>query len=202
VYNYPRLRFVTANYENLQGLRAAPLALWITAVGIVQVGSLGPRWLQLLVVASILPASLLYLLIGAYYHRMFGRVRQQRSKAHLAYLALFGLCFAGLAIDIWLHPPVFALGFAVMLIFAAYWWEHREFRLHYLLVGLISGLISLVPLVALLANGQVIATLNPPFVSIFNITFGVMWLLLCVVDHLILLRSFAPATLESQDAHV
>lgn len=197
-----RVRFVAGNYLSLQGLRALPVSGWLIAVSLLQLGRVrppAPVQMAMLLGLSVL-AILLYARIGRYYMQTFGTVKariSQRTQV-VAYVAMFGALILGILIDGVLHPPVLAEGLAMMLILLAYWWTQRRFRRNYALAGVLIGMVSLLPLVLPWAHDYPQLS---PFLPIFNLIFGSVWLMLGLLDHRLLLRTLTMPR-EAGELHV
>lgn len=112
---YTQIQFIAANYSKLQGLRAVPVGLFVTAVALWSIDHQGDLGLPLLFAAG---AALLYWLINRFYTHTYGSIRQT-AKMRLWEITA-GILFGALALlAFWLDTskelPVSALG----LVFAA-----------------------------------------------------------------------------------
>ncbi len=105
-----RIRFVTENYERLQGLRRLPLALCVTAVGLLVYLETGPLYAAVAVV-MVYPAVFAEWTAGRLYERRFGRVRSRvRPTDYVFWAVLIGLAFSMNSTGRLEQPATIALG--------------------------------------------------------------------------------------------
>ena len=186
-----QVRFVTANYHNLQGLRGLPIAFFIIVLsGLQLVRFPAPEVVIGGVILAVMVATvMLYQWIGIYYQRTFGRVRAMQKSllaGLLCILALLAPMSVGIFIDARWQFPLFMEGLGVAGIMVAYWWSNRRFREHYLVVGVALILLSVIsPL--LISHWE-----SQSFVPVFGTIFGMLWFAISLIDHCMLLHTLAP----------
>jgi hypothetical protein len=114
------IRFITVNFERLQGLKALPMGLLLFLVLLWANAQSGPARDLSLPIILIAAAAILYGAIDLYYRRNFGRVE---PAGHIFWMdVVLGVGFSivalgGFALDTRFRLPVsiFALVFAVVL---------------------------------------------------------------------------------------
>jgi hypothetical protein len=160
VQDLERVRYVTARYEQLQGLRRVPLRLILLVVGggewtvraLIPAGGIDDRYGKLVVPEMVdaffyllaVVALVLYYVIGEHYERRFGRVERRPVgwRRTTAMIAAFLVIWATVvSVELWLEPPLrlglLVMGGAVLLFFQR---KLRRFAAHYLVMGGDSGL--------------------------------------------------------------
>jgi peptidoglycan/LPS O-acetylase OafA/YrhL len=206
-----RIRYVTENYRNLQGLTEVPLGLFYLMLGGLMMAK--PTWFPedggLFPLLFFLGTGIsIYLseVIENYYEHRFGHVepvpastRRQWLK-ELLWLLMFIIATA--IQDNW-NPPVnvFQLMIAALMlvsIFRAEWRNRarktRRFRTHHigaaLLFALLLAAVSLLPLLGIKSWH---------FWPLLLIAGGLMILGLALVDHLLLVRMLKPVPEEDHE---
>lgn len=195
-----RVRYVTTNFNYLQGLVMMPVGLIFLAVAAMEAG-----WLQTRGWASIVGFGLALVLAWAahqYYNRKFGRVKTvsaiPRNPNWAAIIAVWtlglGLLIGAHLLDGWLHPPVILFGLTMAALTFAYYWPRRSFATHYLAIAGIIAVISLFPVLGVDAT-------NPVFQpSIFSlIILGLFFAVGGLFDHLLLARTLKPVPEADDD---
>ena len=187
-----RIRFVTANYSYLQGLKWVPYGLWILLlVALLQIPGRTPwaSWGLALITAV---AVLAMLLIQRYYNRAFGRARP--SLAHRLWewgsaIVGGGLALVAFWLDMTQKLPFSLLGLtcaaAILCDYARLNWYARGWFRNYAL-----GMVLLVAIVSCLpALGVPIW----PALLIVLTVMGVVLVVLGVLDHRLLVQTMKPA---------
>jgi hypothetical protein len=116
-----RIRFTTANYSRLQGLKAVPSGLLLFVITLWSNSQTGPARDLNLPIFFLAAGTIIYALIDRYYRRNFGRVEQSRKEYWMDVLfsiAFSGLVLAAFFLDMTARLPasVFALVFAIGLL--------------------------------------------------------------------------------------
>jgi hypothetical protein len=113
--NLEQIRFITANYSRLQGLRAVPVGVFIGLAGIwasLSAGDLSAPLVLLLVTA------LAYLGVERYYARYYGKVvptRQERTREIIIAVFFGVLAFASFVFDTSETLPISSMGLVFAL---------------------------------------------------------------------------------------
>jgi len=148
---FRQMRFVTENYELLQGLRMVPFGLWflIMAVGdLAQISALKQGRLEYPLLLLIVVGGL-YWWSGVYYAHTYGRVQQRAKSARQKLLAGWPLLLfiAGIIVDVLFKLPVSFLAIALSFYFFVPFIKALPLlRVHYALIGLVMLFLSLLPL--------------------------------------------------------
>ncbi|HUP28460.1 MAG TPA: hypothetical protein VM409_08500, partial [Chloroflexia bacterium] len=192
-----RVRYVTTNYNYLQGLKMVPIGLVFLALAAFQGG-----WLPAPNVGSaalnITGIGLAFVLAWAanlYYSRTFGRVLPAPIiPRNPNWAAIIGVWTAGLALllgtillDALFHLPVILFGLVMSALIVAYYWPRRSFAAHYLAIAGIIAAISVFP--AFGVNRD-----NPAFSSyIFSsLSLGLIFVVGGLFDHILLANTLKP----------
>lgn len=192
-----RVRYVTGNYERLQGLKYVPLTVWLATMGIVGAFLVEPpsgffdlalAYNLCFLVGSIVAIALCFRAAG-YYDRRFGRVEERRRHGGSGRgIVLFaGVAVAGVSVSPLtnqLGEPV--TGFFAGCLLAAFilhlWWERRHrLALHWPVLAALAVIVGSVPAVGTLP-GHGISLLCVPMGSL--LAAGLLF------DHLLLVRTF------------
>lgn len=188
-----RIRFVTENYERLQGLRRLPLALCVAAVGILVYLDMDLAYVAVAVV-MIYPAVFAEWTVGRFYERRSGRVRSRvRPTDYVFWAVLIGLVFFD-------DSPgdgsgrsfVLALGGVVCgaYVLGAFWPREKWRRI----TAYWPAIAALVVATGLLSASGVVTP--GPFIAVLGISVSVG----LVLDHLLLVRTFKKVPGEGADA--
>jgi hypothetical protein len=126
-----RIRFVTANYSRLQGLKIVPPGLLLFLIALWTNAEASPSRDLALPILLMVAGIIVYPLIDRYYRRNYGRVDQNRNEFWLDVLfstIVSGLAIAAVFIDMAGKLPVsfFALLFMVSLIVDYMWMLRRS----------------------------------------------------------------------------
>ena len=185
--NPTHVRYITRNFDALQGLKMVPFGLFFLAMGAGWLGEQGDLSLSL-------PAFVLTLLvswlISRYYTRNFGRVNSERSNLvnnFLLPLAVILILWVAAAIDYSMRLPVSVFGLTLAIILSFWWWlQEQRTRIHYAIMASLIVLISLAPLAGI-GEGWLIIQ---PSGTVFHLLVGAIFVLGGILDHLILVKSF------------
>lgn len=182
---FTQMRFVTENFEMLQGLRMVPFGFWflIMAVGdLAQIPALKQGRLDYPLLLFIVVGGL-YWSIGVYYARTYGRVKQRAKSVGQKLLAgwpLF-LFVVGVAIDVLLKLPVSFLAIALSFYFFVPFIKALPlWRIHYALIGLVMLCLSLMPL---FVTGSLKLAFFAPSGAYFLLGMGLALIVAGILDH-------------------
>jgi hypothetical protein len=184
-----RVKWMTENYNHLQGLRIAPLGLWFWAFGFGWFGRQGDCTYSL---PAFLGIAFLMALIGRYYDRRFGKVKQEVNlvKGFFLVMAAFAVIWFAAYIDFVLDPAVSLTGLAMAFLMLVTFVRPRQIvRIHYLIMAGLIIVISFLPLTGLSSGGEI---LQAPGTA-FALLIGSILILGGILDHFILVRSFKAA---------
>lgn len=194
---HERVRYVTRNFGDLQGLKSVLTGALFLAM--VPMYASGFQWGLVLMVAVLLGVGPLWLVVDRYYELRFGRVRaasgghpRSRTLIRAAGMAVYVVAVVG---EIQLQPTVSLLAIGMALTTLAFWWTERPFKGYYLVVSALLVGVALLPLIGLLPSER-----SPQFNSgmVFVIT-GAFLILRGVMDHRWLVRNMKPLPEEEGD---
>lgn len=181
-----QMRFVTENYELLQGLRMIPFGLWFVIMALGDLAQI-PAFKQgrldyplLLFVA----VGGLYWWSGVYYAHTYGRVQQRAKSARQKLLAGWPLLLfiIGITIDVLLALPVSFLAIALSFYFFVPFIKALPLlRVHYAFIGLVMLGLGLMPL---FVDGSLKLAFFAPSGAYFLLGMGLALLAAGVLDHL------------------
>ncbi len=191
--NLERVRTITRNYAELQGLRMVAFGLWFI---LFAVGALGRHGDMTYAFPALLVVLALYWAIGEYYHRTWGRVAPRRGPRDWAIMCIS----AAVVLAAWVltsliqdryHLPLSLFGLVLAALQLLYWWWEGRFRSHYLWISGILVLVSLLPLTGVQfppsAPYNMIDKYNIDSLSVTIL--GIDFILGGLFDHLLLVRS-------------
>jgi hypothetical protein len=197
-----KIRFITANFSALQGLKHIPIGLFMAYAAVFDDAQTGRAARDLTVPCLLTPVFiLLYAIIHVYYRRNFGRVESSRPPRAMDAVILLGflaIAWGAFAVDTLERVPVsfFAIFFALVL-FLGQWGMVRQSGGKYP-VAVPAGwiCIALVFLSAFLPllGGKAAGVFG--FHSAFTLVsvgVGFLFALYGFFDHLFLVRAMAPA---------
>ena len=202
-----RVRYVTTNFNYLQGLAMMPVGAIFLIFAAMEAGWLPmPTWgSEVLNLVGLGVALALAWIAHQYYNRTFGRVVSEscvpRNPNWAAIIGvwtlIFGLLVGALLLDSWLKPPVILFGLTMAALTFAYYWPRRSFAAHYLAIAGVIALISLFPIVGASAE-------NPAFrPSILSfIILGLIFIVGGLFDHILLARTLKPVPEADDDKSV
>lgn len=175
-----RIRYMTENFYNLQGLVYIPSLIFVLVVvegervGLYHAGDLAVR-LLLLILTVIISRR-----IARYYWETFGEITTQQKWSERFWF--IGIALA-LVADGFLRWPVSLFGLSVAGFWLYHGWKSDGLRPHYSAMGLVTALASFLPLV--------ITPLETAYV-LHTVTVIVLAIIGMVFDHLMLLRLMPP----------
>lgn len=197
-----RVRYVTENYDNLQGLTRVPIGLALLIVWaffLISGFEISSQPVaDIFITLSLLAGGVLILLffrIRKYYTRRYGRVRVfprlfSRRRAVGGVVALT-ILFAGAFFVLWLGAsvelvslPLILLGLGAMEMIDR--WPERRLRPHYFVAGALAALAGLVVLFLVLSGIRYPDVLLLHLMSAF---IGLVLVIGGVLDHLLLVRT-------------
>jgi hypothetical protein len=177
---------LTANYSDRQGLRVVPIGLAVLA----QALPMSWRFLDIDAHLLCLIAGLIgYGLIGRLYARRFGAVDElpyPGPPVALQAILVLVLFVIAMSVDIIARPPLFTSGLLIAFWITVVAWPARSVRAQYLAVGILLGLISLLPLAGISHDTAALA---------YGIAFGAALVVAGIADHVLFTR------LMSEPAH-
>jgi len=187
-----RIRFVTANYSYLQGLKWVPYGLWLLlVVALLQIPG-WVRWMPWAFAVVTGAAVLAILVIQRYYNRAFGRARP--SLAHRlwewGFAAVGGaVALAAFWLDMTQKLPVNLVGLtcaaAILCDYARLnWYARGWFRNYALGMVLLVAAVSFLPALGVPAWRALLVVFT---------AMGVVLVVLGVLDHLLLRQAMKPA---------
>jgi len=189
-----KMRFVTENFELLQGLRMIPFGLWflimafgdLAQIPVLKQGRLDYPLLLLIAVVG------LYWWIGIYYVRTYGRVNQWPKSTRQKLLAGWPLLLfiVGIAIDVLLELPVSFLAIALSIYFFVPFIKALPLlRVHYAFISLVVMCLSLMPL---FVTESLKLEFFAPSGAYFLLGMGLALIVAGVLDHLWLRSMMQP----------
>lgn len=121
-----KIRFVTANYSRLQGLRVIPVGMLVVFVAVWALHNQGPTadLSEPILVTTV--AALLYWLTDRYYNRVFGQVKRTPSQRKGEAVLSVGFGILGLMafiLDTTQILPISTLGLVFAASFFEYFWQ-------------------------------------------------------------------------------
>ncbi len=196
-----RVREITRNYQSLQGLRLVPLGLFFV---LLAAGAFGPAGNCTFSLPALGASVLLYVLIGVYYRRTFGRVQQEWGArewlgAILGSLLLIAVWVGATSVDAFLRPPFSTLGLALAALLVGHWYITGRFLTHYLVMAAVLAGASLLPLLGVPLQTFGFPATNSAFNSML---FGFMFIVGGFLDHLVLIRNLKPLPEERRGTAV
>lgn len=188
-----RVRYVTENYEQLQGLRNVPLGFVVLALGVFMLSSaslppFSPVASDVFFYGSfalLAVAFLLYFVIGNYYERRFGWVHTSSIKRKQVVSAITGITVLILIgiVNLVFQPPIHMIWLFWGLALTVIYWRERRFRMHYIAIGLLVSALSFMPLLD-------ISRTEPIHDAGGLILFlGILFVVGGFLDHLLLVRT-------------
>lgn len=184
--NLTRIRYITRNFDALQGLKMIPFGLYFLATGAGWLGEQGDLSLSLPAFALTILA---YWLISRYYARNFGRVNSESSSlVHNFFLplAVILILWVAAAVDYWMRLPISIFGLTLAAILFGWWWlQEQRTRKHY---AVMAGLIALISLAPLSGIGEGWSIIQPPG-TLFDLLLGVIFVIGGILDHVILINN-------------
>jgi hypothetical protein len=190
-YEVERIRRVTSNYFFWQGLRWVPIGVVVMALGLRRTNwsPIADAWEDLLLLCLIVLVTVLSPLIGVYYRRSFGDVRDDpdahQRREMMKWLLVYPLMILSLVIDIKFRPAFFVTGPVWCSGILAYWLSTGRGRPHYLIASM-----SMLGLSALQWFGFV--ERGKQMFSVFALVLGAIYIIGGLLDHRELCRILRP----------
>lgn len=204
-----RVRYVTANYERLQGLKVVPsgvVLLLLSALTLLRFdlpgmapeeeGALFGVLFFLGGIFGILVATVLGWIVGGWYERRYGKVRRSPPGRRAVALLVVGTVafWAAYTLDATLRPPVYLPCLVIGATGTVFWWPERRFRAHYLLAATAFVVVGLLPLFGVLPRGFA----SEP--DLLLALAGLSAVAVGVLDHLLLTKTMKALPEEEADA--
>lgn len=197
-----RIRYIAGHYNALRGLKLLPVGLGLIAIAIWSF------WLR----AAILPGGenawedivaflLMYSVVFAleqlterYYRRKFGQVvmpPQEEASWRLMTILLFFIYIMGTGIDSSFHPIISTFGLAAALFLCFYWWQMGREQTHYLVLGLLVAVVSMLPLCSSSLHAMLFLQGNAQYYHLVDLLAGVIFFVGGIFDHILLMRALS-----------
>lgn len=204
-----RVRYVTANYERLQGLRVVPLGivfLVLSALTLLRLDVPGIAFeeervfLNVLLffggVLGLLAALSFGYVIGGRYEQLYGKTRRPPLRGRT--VVLFLLAYVSFEVahiaDIALRTPVYLPYLLLGVVGTVFWWRERRFRVHYLICAVSFLIVGLLPSLGVLPRGYFEQPgLLFSMLGLFSIVIG-------LADHRLLTKTMKSLPEENVDA--
>ncbi len=190
-----RVRYITANFSALQGLKLVPVGLLFLVFAAQDTGW---AWLVrrqgdcTVTLPLLLVVIAVYFSIGRYYDRTFGRVqRTAGGLGDLVSLAFIGLLIGAIVAEMTWKPSVSLIGLVMAVGFVGA--GVRSGRWYYVGLGLLTAVVSLAPL---WLKGSLIGGHVGSFSFTFDVVLGLTYLVGGLADHYLLVRALKPAGKE------
>jgi hypothetical protein len=191
VWDLERVRYVTENYERLQGLRLVPFGVSMLLVPVLYfLPPLGPPWEGAVTLALTLlgiGALLLSLVIRNWYEDRFGIVQRAplggRRSVTLAVAAAAYVASFVVVGQLVTHAPVNLPLLLFGVVITAVSWPKRRFVAHHLVMGVLMVALSLLPLAGVL---ETTATGGPYNLPVLVGSLGLFCTVTGVLDHRLL----------------
>lgn len=186
-----RMREVTANYFFWQGLRWVPVGFVIVMFGLRHTPwwPLTGIWNDVLLSAAVIVVMAVSPLIGSYYQRTYGEVRDDpdahQRRELMKWFFVYPLMLGSLVIDLTYKPAFFVSGPVWAVGILAYWWSTGRGRHHYLIASLGMGALGFVQWFGLVVPGK-------QMFSVFGLVLGGVYIFGGLLDHLELRQLLRP----------
>jgi hypothetical protein len=188
-----RVRYVTENYRELQGLKSVVVGLFLLFIVALYDGRLpGSAWVLDSFLVLLLPlcmfgvVAILFRSIQRYYERTLGhvesdpeRIRRERQRGLIAYF----LVFISYSLDRNWQPPVSIGGLALAACFLVIAWPHRTYKIHYIVTAVLLAGVSLLPLGGISLDSTR---------TVVSVAAGLAFIVIGCIDHVLLVRTFKP----------
>ncbi len=193
-----RIRYVTANFDMLQGLRSLPLGiLFLLYTGGIAgwIPLFDPRNGSMLDAVVIALGFGLYWWIGEYYKRRFGQVERDGSRSWKCVLSVVTMLIA-IYIDGTGLLPVSTLSLCMG---AWFLWLYVDWkaRIHYLVIGFAIAVMGLLPLIS--SAGMDPRRLQESGGALFYAALGLGVIIGGLLDHRLLAKTLPPAPQENSN---
>jgi len=173
--NLEHIRYISANYEDMQGLRQLPLGLVVLTVGGLSIASsnnlIEGLWVALMMVVVVIGGAIISDLIARWYRNTYGNIQSNRKWILEAVLA--GVVIIASLAETHLHLP-FSFAMLIIGLYYVYQWRLANNLLpHYLFIGLIAIIATALP--------QVVQ--SEDLIAWYMVVVGVMISLAGIFDH-------------------
>ncbi len=187
-----KVRYVTSHFSSLQGLKMVPWGL-LFLVFAAQDG--GYAWLIgrqgdcTLTLPLLLAVVALYIAIGRYYDRTFGRVQPTRGGVgDLAVVVFVAVLIGAIVAEMMWKPPVSLIGLVMAAGFIGGGW--RSGRWHYVALGGLTAGVSGLPLwLHVPLTDKYFGSLG----FTLKLALGLTYVVGGLIDHYLLVRALKPA---------
>jgi hypothetical protein len=190
-YEVERIRRVTSNYFFWQGLRWVPIGLVVMALGLRRTNwsPIADAWEDTLILCLIVLGMALSPLIGVYYRRSFGDVRDDpdahQRREMMKWLLVYPLMILSLVIDMKFKPAFFVTGPVWCSGILAYWLSTGRGRPHYLIASMSMLGLSVLQWFGFVEPGK-------QMFSVFGLVLGAIYIIGGLLDHRELCRILRP----------
>jgi hypothetical protein len=190
-YEVERIRRVTSNYFFWQGLRWVPIGLVVMALGLTRTNwsPIADAWEDTLILCLIVLVMALSPLIGVYYRRSFGDVRDDpdahQRREMMKWLLVYPLMILSLVIDMKFKPAFFVTGPVWCSGILAYWLSTGRGRPHYLIASMSMLGLSVLQWFGFVEPGK-------QMFSVFGLVLGAIYIIGGLLDHRELCRILRP----------
>ena len=200
-YEVERIRRVTSNYFFWQGLRWVPLGLIMMALGLRRTSwsPIGAAWEDVFLLCLIGLVTAMSPLIGRYYRRSFGDVRDD-PDAHqrrdiMKWSLVYPLMILSLVIDMKFKPALFITGPVWCGGILAYWVSTGRGRPHYLIASMTMLGLSALQWFGFVEPGK-------QMFSAFGLVLGAIYIIGGLLDHRELCRILRPVNRSQDEAAI
>jgi hypothetical protein len=190
-YEVERIRRVTSNYFFWQGLRWVPIGLVVMALGLRRTNwsPIADAWEDTLILCLIVLVMALSPLIGVYYRRSFGDVRDDpdahQRREMMKWLLVYPLMILSLVIAMKFKPAFFVTGPVWCSGILAYWLSTGRGRPHYLIASMSMLGLSVLQWFGFVEPGK-------QMFSVFGLVLGAIYIIGGLLDHRELCRILRP----------
>jgi hypothetical protein len=204
-HDLKRLKFITARYHSLQGLKALPWFVLYLTIGLVEILlNVPPGRLDYACGIGIPGTLLAWWLsrqIGEYYCRTYGQVQRSSSSKYPDLVeagAALAILFPAFFIDTLGLIPVSVFGLGLAVVLAGMWLLSGRILTHYWVMAVIVAGLSLLPVTGVLRNVLIRQGGNDWHLVLM----GVVFIFGSVFDHLMLVRNLKPAQEEGDGGDI
>ena len=205
--NLNRIRFLTANYPSLQGLKYVPQGLLAILMSLWGNSLRKPATDLTLPILFVALCSALYLLLDRYYANAFGKVQPTATQRWVEWLSSIAGGVLGLvafAIDVSLKLPVSILGLVISAAFLVDYLRitrlaKDRFLLYYPVMAAVMIVISISPLIGPAEWWRSIG-INHPVLGVLMIS-GLLIVTIGFLIHLSLIRNLPPMQKVNNGEH-
>lgn len=206
-----KIRFITANFPILQGLKLMPVGIILSYASVFNDAQVGKETRDLSIPCLLTPLFIAaYVLIHLYYQRTFGRVEsttKSRGKDFLVSMVVLAVGYAAFAVDSmrWIPVSFFALFLALVLLWTQAWMVRQAGSKNLALFppGLVCiALIFLSALLPLMRDKAAGLFGFHYAMTLVGVVIGILYMFYGVLEHLFLVRSLGSAGAADQKQSV